>query len=156
MKNKYLLFIVFGLVVISCRNQTNETNTTMENPFLKEWATPFGVPPFDEIQEDHYIPAVKEGIRIQDSEIQNIVESTEEPTFENTVLVLDKSGELLNKVASVFYPLNSANTNDNMQALAREISPLLTQHNDNISLNPELFARIKAIYEKRNERLRCM
>ena len=123
----------------------------MENPFLKEWATPFGVPPFDEIQEDHYIPAVKEGIRIQDSEIQNIVESTEEPTFENTVLVLDKSGELLNKVASVFYPLNSANTNDNMQALAREISPLLTQHNDNISLNPELFARIKAIYEKRNE-----
>src|SRR5690606_16723285 len=72
-------------------------------------------------------------------------------TFENTMLALDKSGELLSKVTGTFYPLNSANTNDEMQALAREISPLMTQHRDNISLNAELFKKIKSIYERRHE-----
>src|SRR5690606_1480740 len=75
----------------------------------------------------------------------------QEPTFENTILALDKSGELLGKVTGTFYPLSSANTNDEMQALAREISPIMTQHRDNISLNPELFQKIKSVYERRND-----
>src|SRR6056297_2826602 len=107
----------------------------MENPFFKEWTTPYGVPPFDEIKEEHYVPAVKEGIKQHEGEIEAIVSNSAEPTFENTILPMDKSGELLDKATGVFYTLSSANTNDNMQAIAREISPLLTQHRDNIALN---------------------
>jgi peptidyl-dipeptidase Dcp len=122
----------------------------MENPFFKEWTTPYGVPPFEEIKVEHFLPALQEGIKQHEAEVNGIVESSEEPTFENTIKALDKSGELLGKVTGTFYPLNSANTNEEMQALAREISPLMTQHRDNISLNPELFQKIKSVYERRN------
>ncbi len=122
----------------------------MKNPFFEEWTTPFGVPPFDEIKVEHYVPAVKEGIKQQETEIEAIVSNPEEPTFENTIFALDKSGALLEKVSGVFGPLNSANTNDEMQAVAREISPLQTTHRDNISMNPGLFNRIKTVYDNRN------
>ena len=149
---KLLLFVcVSGLVLGSCQNRKNENTTSMENPFFKEWTTPFGVPPFDEIREEHFVPAVKEGIQQQQAEIDAIVNNPETPGFENTILAYDKSGQLLNKVSGVFNPLNSANTNDNMQAIAREISPMMTQHRDNMMMNPGLFARVKAVYEKRNE-----
>ena len=149
---KLLLFVcVSGLVLGSCQNRKNENTTSMENPFFKEWTTPFGVPPFDEIKEEHFVPAVKEGIQQQQAEIDAIVNNPETPGFENTILAYDKSGQLLNKVSGVFNPLNSANTNDNMQAIAREISPMMTQHRDNMMMNPGLFARVKAVYEKRNE-----
>lgn len=149
---KLLLFVfAFGLVLCSCQNRKKENTTSMENPFFKEWATPFGVPPFDEIKEEHYVPAVKEGIQQQQAEIDAIVNNPETPGFENTILAYDKSGQLLNKVSDVFSPLNSANTNDNMQAIAREISPMMTQHRDNMMMNPALFAKVKAVYEKRNE-----
>jgi len=145
-----MLLIVFGIIISGCKNEPKES-VSMENPFLKEWTTPFGVPPFDEIQEDHYIPAIDAGIAEQQAEINAIVENAEEPTFENTILTLDESGELLNKVGGVFGPLNSANTNDNMQALAREISPKTTKHRDNISMNAGLFQKVKTVYDKRNE-----
>ncbi|MCG6186812.1 M3 family metallopeptidase [Maribellus maritimus] len=150
---KKLLFVIFvlGLALVSCQSQKKENSTTMENPFFKEWTTPFGVPPFDEIKVEHYVPAVKEGIQQQQAEIDAIVANTAEPTFENTILEMDKSGELLSKVSGVFGPLNSANTNEEMQAVAREISPLTTQHRDNIMMNPELFKKVKAVYEKRND-----
>jgi peptidyl-dipeptidase Dcp len=149
---KLLLFVcVSGLVLGSCQNRKNENTTSMENPFFKEWTTPFGVPPFDEIREEHFVPAVKEGIQQQQAEIDAIVNNPETPGFENTILAYDKSGQLLNKVSGVFNPLNSANTNDNMQAIAREISPMMTQHRDNMMMNPGLFARVKAVYEKQNE-----
>jgi peptidyl-dipeptidase Dcp len=146
----YVIF-VFAAVIYSCQNQKNVSDNDMDNPFFSEWNTPHGVPPFDEIKEEHFLPAVKEGIKQQEVEVNAIVENQEEPTFENTILALDKSGDLLTKVNGVFGPLNSANTNDNMQALAREISPLMTRHRDNISMNPELFEKIKKVYEKRNE-----
>lgn len=123
----------------------------MENPFFTEYTTPFQVPPFDLIKLEHYMPALQEGIKQQEADIQAIVDNTEAPTFENTILAYDKSGDLLSKVNSVFGPLNSAMTTDEMQALAREMSPLTTKHRDNISMNPKLFERIKAVYEKRNE-----
>lgn len=149
---KLLLFVcVSGLVLGSCQNRKKENTTSMENPFFKEWTTPFGVPPFDEIKEEHFVPAVKEGIQQQQAEIDAIVNNPETPGFENTILALDKSGQLLDKVSGVFNPLNSANTNDNMQSIAREISPMMTQHRDNMMMNPGLFARVKAVYEKRNE-----
>src|SRR5690554_4907681 len=146
-----LLTVVFATGLIACQNQSNVSELDMNNPFFKEWNTPYGVPPFDEIKEEHYVPAIQEGIKKHEEEVKAIVENQEAPTFENTIVAYDKSGELLSKVTGVFYPLNSANTNDNMQELAREISPLMTKHGDNISMNPELFSKIKSIYDRRNE-----
>jgi len=148
-----LLFIVFvlGLALGSCQTQKKESTSDMENPFFKEWTTPYSVPPFDEIKVEHYVPAVKEGIKQQEAEIESIVNNPEAPTFENTILAFDKSGALLSKVNGVFGPLNGANTNEEMQAVARELSPLRTAHYNNISMNAGLFNRIKAVYEHRNE-----
>ena len=150
---KKLLIILFaaGLFLSSCKSQKKETNTNMDNPFFTEWTTPFGVPPFELIKTEHFLPAIHEGIKQQQSEIDSIVNNTEAPNFENTILAYDKSGALLDKVNGVFGPLNSANTNDEMQAAAREITPMMTAHRDNISMNPKLFERIKAVYDKRNE-----
>ncbi len=150
---KKLLFFVFvtGLALVSCQTQKKESTSDMVNPFFKEWTTPFGVPPFDEIKVEHYVPAIKEGIKQHDAEIEAIVANPEEPTFENTILAFDKSGALLQKVSGVFGPLSSANTNDEMQAVARELSPLTTTHRSNISMNAGLFKRIKAVYDKRDE-----
>ena len=151
MKKPIIMLITAGLFLGSCTTRKKETTANMENPFFTEWTTTFGVPPFDEIKEEHYIPAVEEGIKQQQAEIDAIVANTAEPNFENTILVYDKSGQLLDKVQSVFGPLNSANTNDEMQALARQISPMMTKHRDGISMNPALFNKVKAVYDKRNE-----
>jgi len=151
MKKPIIMLITAYLFIGSCTHQKKETTANMENPFFKEWTTPFGVPPFDEIKEEHFIPAIEEGIKQQQAEIDAIVANAEQPTFDNTILALDKSGELLDKVSGVFGPLNSANTNDSIQAIARRISPMMTKHRDGISMNPELFNKVKAIYEKRNE-----
>lgn len=150
MKNLLLLIMAAGVVFTSCQNKKKES-VDMENPFFKEWTTPFGVPPFDEIRVEHYVPAMEEGIKQQQAEINAIVANTEGPTFENTILALDKSGELLSKVSGVFGPLSSANTNDEMQQVAREVSPMITKHANNISMNPDLFKKIKTVYDNRNE-----
>jgi peptidyl-dipeptidase Dcp len=149
---KLLLFVcIAALALTACQPQQKESANTMENPFFKEWSTPFGVPPFDEIKVEHYVPAVKEGIEQQESEIEAIVNNSEAANFENTILAFDKSGALLKKVNGVFGPLSSAVTNDEMQAVARELSPMRTAHYNNISMNAGLFERIKAVYDKRNE-----
>ncbi len=150
---KKLLIILFaaGLFLSSCKSQKKETTTNMDNPFFTEWTTPFGVPPFELIKTEHFKPAIEEGIKQQQAEIDAIVNNAEAPDFNNTILAYDKSGALLDKVNGVFGPLNSANTNDEMQAAAREITPMMTAHRDNISMNPKLFERIKAVYDKRNE-----
>ncbi len=149
MKNLLLITFVSGLALFSCQTQKKEPVANMENPFFTEWTTPFGVPPFDEIKEEHYVPAIEEGIKQQQAEIDAIVANTAEPTFENTILAYDKSGELLDKVNGVFGPINSANTNDSIQAIARRISPMMTRHRDGILMNPELFKKVKSIYERR-------
>lgn len=122
----------------------------MNNPFFSEYKTPFQVPPFNEIRLEHFMPAIEEGILQQTAEIKAITDNPQEPDFKNTILAMDQSGELLEK-ARIFSNLNSANTNDQMQALARQITPKLSAHRDNISLNKELFRRIKAVYDKRKE-----
>ncbi len=147
MKRFFVFVLMSGIVLFSCQNNKDET-TTM-NVLLNDFATPYGVPPFGEINESDYLPSIKEAIKQHATEIDVLVANTEKPTFENTILALDQSGELLDKITSVFFNLNSANTNDNMQAIARDISPILTQHQDNILLNPELFKRVKAIYDQR-------
>ncbi|MGM0551058.1 MAG: M3 family metallopeptidase [Bacteroidota bacterium] len=122
-----------------------------DNPLLGDYNTPFEVPPFEQIQPEHYMPAFEKGMKEQKNNIEALVSSSEAPTFENTIEAYIYSGELLDRVASVFYSATSATTNDQIQAISEDLSPLMSAHSDEISLNPELFARIKAVYEQRDE-----
>ncbi len=127
----------------------NSEKTDSSNPFLKSYQTPFEVPPFDQIRFEHYKPAYEEALIQHNKEIDVIADSPESPTFENTIVAYDNSGLLLNQVSAVFNNLNSAHTNDSIQALAKEMAPRLSAHRDNISLNPKLFARVKAVWDAR-------
>jgi len=123
-----------------------------DNPFLnKTYDTPFEVPPFEKIKAEHYMPAYLKGMEEQRKEIKDIITNSEEPTFENTIKAYDYSGQLLTKVARVFGSLNSANTNDTLQKINRELSPLMSKHRDDISLNDSLFQRVKSVYENRDK-----
>ena len=124
---------------------------TAQNPFLTPYTTPHATVPFDQIKLEHYKPALMEGIRQQNAEIEAIVANPEAPTFENTIEAYEASGELLNRVSGVFGNLMSAETSDEMQALARELMPMLTEHSNNIILNEGLFKRIKAVYDQREK-----
>ncbi|MGM9760492.1 MAG: M3 family metallopeptidase, partial [Parabacteroides sp.] len=139
-----------GLVAaITACNQPGQPNEGLhENPFFAEYTTPFGVPPFDQIQLADYKPAFLQGMEEQKAEIEAICNQSD-PTFENVIVALDQSGALLRKAQIVFYGQNSANTTDEMQALSREMSPLFSKHSDDIMLNPKLFAQVKAVYDKR-------
>ncbi len=128
-----------------------KTTLDANNPFFGEYTTPFEVPPFDKIDTSHYLPAFIEGIKQHDAEIAAIIDNTEAPTFENTILAFDKSGKLLSRVSKVFFNVNEAHTNDQMQEIAKKVSPILSKHNDDISMNARLFERIKAVYDKRSE-----
>lgn len=121
-----------------------------DNPFFKEWTTPFQTPPFNDIKPEHYLPAFEEGIKLQMGIINKIINNNEEPTFENTLEELEKSSKFLDRVNAVFFNLNSANTNEELQKLARTITPLMTKHRDDIILNPKLFERVKKLYDKKD------
>lgn len=123
---------------------------TQENPFFSEFTTPFQVPPFDLITEDHYLPAFREGIERQKEEIESIATNREAPTFANTIVALDYSGAMLTRVSNVFFNLTSALTNDQIQEIAREVAPLLSKHSDDILLDPRLFRRVKVVYEQKD------
>ena len=144
---KHILVAAVAATILSgCASQKKNAEADA-NPFFTEYSTPFQVPPFELIKIEHYKPAFIQGMEEQMKEIDVIINNRAMPDFENTIEALDKSGELLNKVSYVFYGLNSANTNDDMQALSKELSPLLSKHSDDISLNPRLFARVKEVYE---------
>ncbi|MDR2824698.1 MAG: M3 family metallopeptidase [Prevotellaceae bacterium] len=149
MKKIIHIFTITLFIMTSCNS--NKTKNIENNPFLTEWNTPYSVPPFDKIKIGHYMPAFEEGMRLHAAEIDSIANNRAEPTFENTIVAMDFSGELLRKVSSVFFNLESADTNDEMQQISEEISPKLTEHNDNIYLNEKLFARVKALNDKKLE-----
>src|SRR5690606_16708554 len=130
-------------------NAPIEQASYMNNPLLDSFATPHQVPPFDLIKESHYSPAIVKGIELANDDIAKITNNSEAPTFQNTIVALDNAGSTLNKVASVFYNLLSANTNDKMQEIAQEISPLLSKYEDDKYLNEALFARVKAIWDNK-------
>ena len=127
------------------------TGCNMKNPLLTESTAPFGAPQFDKIQNEHYLPAFEAGIAEAKAEIDAIIANEEEPTFENTIEAMEYAGETLNNVASIFYNLMEANTNDEMQQIAEKLSPMLTEYEMYVSLSAPLFERVKAVYEKRNE-----
>jgi peptidyl-dipeptidase Dcp len=146
---KNFTFVCFGLAMLLLSDCKKETMPG--NPFLTTYQTPFEVPPFDKIDTTHYMPAFLEGMKQENEGIDKLVNNSEAPSFENTILAFDRSGQLLTRVSKVFYNLNEANTNEQMQAIARQIDPLMSKHRDDIYLNEKLFQRIKAVYEKRNE-----
>ena len=140
--------ILCALAIASAAvNMTSCMDKKNENPFFSEYTTPHQTAPFDKIRIEHYEPAVLEGIKQHQAEVDTIVNNPEAPTFENTVVALEYAGDMLNRVLSVFFNLNSAETSDEMQALAQKLSPILTEHSNNVSLNEALFARIKTVYE---------
>jgi peptidyl-dipeptidase Dcp len=140
---KLVAAMLVGTVFLSACNTEKAENM---NPFLTEYNTPFGVPPFDLIENEHFIPAFEEGMKLQQAEIDAIVNNKDAATFENTIATLDISGEVLSKVNGVFFRLRSAETNDELDSIARVIMPVLTAHNSSISLNPGLFEKVKTIY----------
>lgn len=146
---KLTLILLFATMITACKTGGNEKSAS-ENPFFAEYDTPFGVPPFSEIKNEHFLPAIEKGIEEQTAQIAAIVSNPEPADFENTIAAYDYSGELIRKVTGVFYNYNSSNTNAEIQALAKEIAPKLSAHYDNINLNPELFEKVRMVYENRN------
>ena len=127
------------------------TSCNMKNPFLVESSAPFGAPEFDKISNEHYLPAFEAGIKEGKAEIDAIVANEEEPTFENTIEAMEYAGQTLNRVAGIFYNLMEAHTNEQMQAIAEQVSPMLTEFSMYTSLTAQLFERVKAVYEKKDE-----
>ncbi|MEG2573624.1 MAG: M3 family metallopeptidase [Bacteroides sp.] len=121
-----------------------------QNPFLEKYNTPHGTAPFDKIKTEHYEPAITEGMKQQTAEVEAIINNPQAPTFANTIVALEESGKLLNRVTTVFGNLLSAETNDDMQAIANEMMPKLSEHSNSISLNEKLFARVKEVYKKKD------
>lgn len=147
-KKSFIPFMVMAAMFVGC-NTENKIQT--DNPLLLEYETPFNVPPFDKIKDEHFKPAFEEALKRHNLEIDSITNNKEEPTFENTIVALENAGSLLNNVSTVFYNLNSANTNDSLQAIAQEMAPKLSAHSDEINLNAKLFQRVKFVYDNQNK-----
>ena len=153
MAKKLINMIALSVITLASCNSNNEpkTETATPNPFLTEYTTQFQVPPFDQIKNEHYMPAFEAGIKEQQAEVEAIVNNEETPTFQNTILPFDKSGQTLSRVSNVFFNLNECLTNDEMIAIAEQVLPMLSKHSDAIMMNPNLFERIDYVYQHRNE-----
>lgn len=147
MKKKRLLpfFLILATAFVGCEQKKQMT----DNPLLLTYDTPFNVPPFDKIKDEHFKPAFEEALKVHNLEIDTIINNTEDPSFNNTILALENAGKLLTNVSSVFSNLNSANSNDSLKAIAKELAPVLSAHQDEISLNAKLFDRVKAVWSKK-------
>lgn len=146
-KKSFIPFLVVASMFIGCNSEKQASNAA--NPLLAAYDTPFNVPPFDKIKDEHFRPAYDEALKQHNVEIDSIVNNSEAPSFENTIVALEEAGSLLNNISRVFFNMNSANTNDTIQAIAKDLAPVLSAHSDNIRLNARLFERVKAVYEQR-------
>lgn len=133
------------LMVTSCDHKNEK------NPLLEDFKTSHNTPPFDRIQNKHYEPAFRQAIADSKKEIEAIAHAAAEPGFDNTIAALDRAGEKLGEITSIFFNLNSACTNDTMQQIAQQVSPLLTEYSNSIYMNPALFGRVKQVYESRDQ-----
>ena len=140
------MLVIGNLLTIEA--QEKKENTTM-NPFFQAYDTPYNVPPFDKIKNEHFKPAILEGIKKHEEEINAIANASAAPTFDNTILAMENAGELLSNVNVVFSNFNSANTNKEIQNIAKETAPNLSAHRDNIYLNEKLFVRVKTLWNKK-------
>ena len=142
------VILLLAMATISCKEKAEQ----LPNPFFEQWTTPYGVPPFEQIKSYHYQPAFEHAMSLHKEEIAAIVAQSEEPTFENTVAAMDRSGRMLSDVANVFGMICAAETNEELQELEGQIMPQLAAHNDEILMNEQLFKRVKAVYDSRNSR----
>ncbi len=145
MKKLLFMFLIALIGATSCKKEV------CDNPFYCEWDTPFGVPPFDQIKFEHFKPAALRGMEEEMADVDAIISNTEEPSFDNTIRALQFAGKLWEKVQRAMNPLTGANTNDSLQALQRELSPLISKHRDDISLNEKLFEKVKSVYENKDK-----
>jgi len=141
---KFVIFFIMSVLFFACSTQP-------ENPFLAEWDTPFETPPFNEIKNEHFMPAFLKTMEMETAEIDAINNNTEAPTFKNTIEAFEISGKMRGRVSRVFGCLNGANTNEELQAISQELAPIESKHDDDIFLNEKLFARIKQIYNTKDE-----
>ncbi|MBE6193737.1 MAG: M3 family metallopeptidase [Rikenellaceae bacterium] len=151
MKKTLFTLMSASLLLTGCGGETMPTVVMPEidttNPLLAEWNTPHQTPPFDQIKLEHYMPAFETAIAVSRAEVDAIVNNPAKPTFANTILALEQQGALLDRIGGVFFNLNEADTSDELQAIAIEIQPKLTALSNDVSLNPELFKRVKYVYE---------
>jgi len=142
MKKSAICIILFQILLVT---------SMYSNPLLEKFNTPFGVPPFDKIKNEHFIPAFEKALEEHNKEIKAIINNKQEPTFKNTIEAMEYSGELLGVVSRIFYNLNSANTSSELQKIAQEIAPKLSAHSDEILMNPLLFKKVKHVYENKSK-----
>lgn len=143
--------LTFSLIMLMGAFTIQDDSKDQNNPFFKIWKTPFQTPPFNEIKNEHFLPAIEEGIKREKAEVEVIINNKEKPTFKNTIEAIEKNGEFLERVTRIFGGLTGANTNDELQKIARITTPMLTKHRDDISLNEKLFERIKSIYQEKDK-----
>ena len=148
---KVLLMMTFSALVAGCAGDSMPVAVLPEidtsNPLLAEWDTPYATPPFDKIKITDYEPAFETAIAVSRAEIDAIVNNPAKPTFKNTIVAMERQGALLGRIAGIFYNLREADTSDEMDAIALRIQPKMTELSNDISLNPQLFERVKAVYE---------
>jgi peptidyl-dipeptidase Dcp len=147
MRSVHLLIVAlptaFQITTVSAADPTN-------NPLMTESTLPYHVPPFDKIKDEHFIPAIEAGMREQLKEVDVVANSAEKPTFDNTVVTLERTGRLLDRAERTFANLNACNTNPTMQKIEKEMAPKLSAHRDAIHLNGKLFAPLEEVYDKRD------
>src|SRR5690554_2106191 len=149
-KTNLILASALVFTMLSCKKEEKTQTDMNDNPLLAEtFDTPYGVPPFDLIKDEHFEPAILEGIKQHQAEIETIVNNPEEPTFVNTIEAMEYAGKLLSRSARIFYNVSGANTNENLQATAKTLSPKLSEHSDNIYLNDKLFSRVKTVWDSK-------
>lgn len=148
MKRLIMMTSIVSLVMLmaSCKSKEQQKE---ENPFFVEWDTPYGVPPFDKIKNEHYLPAFEEAMKQHKAEIEAIVTQKIEPDFESVIAAYDYSGQMLRKVSSVFFNMTSSNTTDELQEIAKEVAPMLSAHFDDIYLNRGLFTKVETVWQQR-------
>jgi peptidyl-dipeptidase Dcp len=148
---RYVLVVILCAIVALSGCGKGGVDAPAENPFFSEWTTPFEVPPFEEIREEHFLPAYEKAIDDWRAEVEAIASNPEPPTFENTIAALDGSGLSMARVSGVFRTRQSSDTNENIQAIAREVAPMTSTMRDDIRMNPQLFERVKAVYGQMDE-----
>lgn len=151
MKRIKIVLVALSFAFVGCEEASTIKEDVMEkNPLLVEWNTPFGVPPFDQIEDGDYLPAFAEAFEMHNDEIEAIVSNSEAPNFSNTIIALEQSGSMLNRIANVYYAVESAHTNDSLKAIGQVLAPQLSAHFDDINLNAALFERVNAVYEAKD------
>ena len=158
MKLNIVLAAAFCLAVAACSEspapevgEAAGDAAVTANPLLEKWDTPFGVPPFDRISSENYLPAIRTAMQEHNAEVDAIVANADAPTFENTIEALERSGKTFSSTTRIFFALDSANADDVIKETAKTLAPELSAHGDNISLNKELFDRVLTVYEQRDD-----